>query len=114
MNYVLGSTISAADNDVHVALYSNGHWLHALAALYSVQPKTAYRERAAAIIAFYFGDNDVQARLYNELGAVYNRVTDSNGDGRFDHIGWDAYPESTAFFQIGLIHYMRFVHPSRK
>lgn len=111
MDFVLGSTISVADNQSFVSLYTNGHWLHALAALYSVKPEKTYRNRAAAIVAFYFGDNDVRARLYNELGAVYNRVTDSNGDGRFEQIHWDAYPESTAFFQIGLIHYMKYVHP---
>ncbi|MDB4577063.1 hypothetical protein N9115_00175 [bacterium] len=114
MDFVLGSSISAADNQSFVSLYVNGHWLHALAALYSVQPKKIYRDRAAALVAYYFGDNDVQVRLYNELGAVYNRVTDSNGDGRFDQLRWDAYPESTAFFQIGLIHYLRFVHPYQR
>jgi len=31
-------------------------------------------------------------------------VTDFNNDGIEDQIGWDGYPESTAFVQIGLLH----------
>lgn len=109
MNFRLGS-----DTTAHVSLYSNGLWLRALAALLSVQHQDDYRKRAAAIVAFYCGNNDVHARLYNELGAVYNRVTDRDGDGNFEELRWDAYPESTAFFQIGLIHYLRFVHSHQK
>ena len=108
MNYLLGD-----DAVAHVSLYSNGHWLRALSALYAVQPKSEYRERAAALVSFYCGNNDVHARLYNELGAVYNRITDRDGDGCFEGLRWNAYPESTAFFQIGLIHYLRFVHGHR-
>jgi isocitrate dehydrogenase kinase/phosphatase len=34
-------------------------------------------------------------------------ISDRDGDGVEDHLVWDAYPESTAFFQIGLLHLMR-------
>lgn len=109
MNYKLGS-----DQFSHVSLYSNGHWLHALSILHQAKPNRVYREKATSILAYYCGNNNVHARLYNELGAVYNRLTDLRGNGKFETLGWDAYPESTAFFQIGLMHYMNSLYPQQR
>ncbi len=96
--------LAATDRHPHISLYVGGHWIHALALLHRVTGEPRYRERAEALLGYYCGDNPVHARLLNELGAVNNRVTDSDNDGVEDQLGWDAYPESTAFVQIGLLH----------
>ena len=49
------------------------------------------------------GHNAWQARLFNELGAVYNWTDDANRDGVQDQLRQDLYPESTAFCQIGIL-----------
>lgn len=90
-----------------VFLYIGGHWLHALAVLHKVSGEKRYLDRATTILGYYCGDNPVRVRLLNELGAVNNRVTDADGDGTEDTIGWDGYPESTAFVQIGLLHLLQ-------
>lgn len=87
----------------HVSLYIGGHWLHALAVLHTVSGEKRYLDRAKAILDYYCGDNSLRVRLLNELGAVNNRITDADSDGIEDQIGWDGYPESTAFVQIGLL-----------
>ena len=87
----------------HVSLYIGGHWLHALAVLHTVSGEKRYLDRATAILDYYCGDNSLRVRLLNELGAVNNRITDADSDGIEDQIGWDGYPESTAFVQIGLL-----------
>lgn len=105
--------ILGKDELPHIALYVGGHWIHALAVLYSVTHERRYSDRAHAILAYYCGDNPLRIRLLNELGAVNNRVTDSTRSGVEDHIAWDAYPESTAFVQIGLLHLLRAESPRR-
>lgn len=87
----------------HFALYLNGHWLEALAKLFAVTGEDRFRDRARAILAYYCGDNPLHVRLLSEIGSVNNRVTDRDANGCEDHLGWDAYPESTAFVQIGLL-----------
>lgn len=101
MSFILGR-----GEPQHVSLYIGGHWLHALSVLHTVAKDARYHARAAAILAYYCGDNPLHVRLLNELGAVNNRVTDADGDGIEDQLAWDAYPESTAFVQIGLLHFL--------
>ena len=91
------------EKHAHIALYINGLWLHAMACLHHVTQDPRYLERAQAILAYFCGANPLHVRLLNELGSVNNRLTDSDGAGIEDQIGWDAYPESTAFLQIGLL-----------
>jgi hypothetical protein len=102
MTFVLSSGQPA-----HVSLYVGGHWIHALSLLYELTHESRYAERAGALVGYYLGDNPVGSRLLNEIGAVNNRVTDADGDGLEDTLHWDAYPESTAFMQIGLLHFLR-------
>jgi len=93
--------LGAQDTEVRVNLYISGLWLHALANLYTVTGELRYRERAEALLAYLCGNNPFHARLLNELGSVYNIIHDT-GDAE-STMRWDAYPESTAFVQIGLM-----------
>lgn len=89
--------------EVHINLYISGLWLHALAKTYQLTGDEKYKERALSMISYVCGDNPFHARLLNEIGGVYNIIRDKEGpDSR---MGWDVYPESTAFFQIGLLHF---------
>lgn len=99
--------VLAEDKPPHIPLYVGGHWLHALAVLHAVTQKPRYAARAHAILSYYCGANPLRVRFLNELGAVNNRVTDTDQDGLEDHIAWNAYPESTAFVQIGLLHLLQ-------
>jgi hypothetical protein len=102
MTFILGK-----GEKPHVPLYIGGHWLHALAVLHKVSGEKRYLDRANAILGYYCGDNSLRARLLNELGAVNNRIIDADSDGIEDILNWDAYPESTSFVQIGLLHLLR-------
>lgn len=99
--------VLAKGDPPHIPLYVGGHWLHALAVLHAVTQEPRYADRAHAILSYYCGANPLRVRLLNELGAVNNRVTDTDQDGLEDHIAWNAYPESTAFVQIGLLHLLQ-------
>jgi hypothetical protein len=101
MTFVLGK-----EEKPHVSLYMGGHWVHALSLLYAATGDVRYLKRAEAVLGYYFGANPLSVRLLNELGAVYNRVSDLDADGTEDAIHWNAYPESTAFLQIGLLHFL--------
>ena len=100
MTFCLGEQ----DKHPHIFLYVGGHWIHALASLYSVAHESRYANRAKWLLAYYCGDNPLHARILNELGCVNNCVTDSDNDDIEDELRWNAYPESTAFVQIGLLH----------
>jgi hypothetical protein len=91
---------------VRLFLYQDGHWIHALADLHALTGSPRFRVRAEAMAAYLCGDNPWQARLFNELGGVYNWTDDTNGDGIEDLLKQDMYPESTAFCQIGLMRLM--------
>ena len=92
----------------HVSLYMGGHWIHALSLLHGLTGDARYARRAHDVLAYYLGNNPLRTRLLSEIGSVNNRVTDSDGDGVEDALHWDAYPESTAFVQIGLIHLLKY------
>jgi hypothetical protein len=83
--------------------YQDGHWIHALADLYALTGAAPYRARAHALVACLCGHNPWQARLFNELGGVYNWTDDTDGDGIEDLLKQDMYPESTGFCQIGIM-----------
>ena len=89
-----------------MSLYMNGHWLHALAAMHALTGEARYKERGDRLLGYFCGDNPLRIRLINEIGAVCNNVADSDGDGQDDRIFWTGYPESTAFVQIGLLHWL--------
>jgi len=87
--------------------YQDGHWIQALADVYALTGDVRYRARAEAIISYLCGNNPWQMRIFNELGAVYNWTDDTDGDGIEDLVRQDMYPESTAFCQIGILHFLR-------
>jgi len=99
MTHFMGS-----DHRVRVTLYVAGHWIHALAKLHQLTGQERYLSRATDLLASLCGDNPFHARLLNELGAVHNFIRDTDGNGIEDALRWDAYPESSAFVQIGLLH----------
>lgn len=98
--------VMAKNEHPQVSLYMNGHWLHALAAMHALTGEVRYQERGDRLLGYLCGDNPLRIRLINELGAVCNNVADSDGDGQDDQIFWNGYPESTAFVQIGLLHWL--------
>ena len=87
--------------------YQDGHWIHALADLYALTGASRFRARAEAMVSYLCGNNPWQARLFNELGGVYNWTDDTDGDGLEDLLKQDMYPESTAFCQIGIVRLLR-------
>lgn len=98
--------LSKKEATPHVSLYMNGHWLHALAAMHTLTGDARYKERGERLLGYFCGDNPLRIRLINEMGAVCNHVADSDADGQDDQIFWNGYPESTAFVQIGLLHWL--------
>lgn len=90
--------------EVHINLYITGLWIHALSNTYELTGDAECRKRVEAMLAYLFGDNPFRARLLNEIGGVHNIVRDT--DGPDSRIQWDCYPESTAFVQIGLLHWL--------
>ena len=94
--------------EVHVNLYISGLWLHALAKTYQLTGGTHYRRRAEGMLAYLCGNNPFHVRLLNEIGGVPNIIRDT-GDEK-SRLGWDCYPESTAFVQIGLLHWLDTIH----
>ena len=88
----------------HADLYVSGHWLHALALAHRAAALPAALDRANALAASLCGHNSLHVRLLTEIGAINNRITAPASPGLPPRLAWDAYPESTAFFQIGLLH----------
>ena len=60
------------------------------------------------------GNNPWQVRLLNELGGVYNWSDDIDRNGRPDLLKQDMYPESTAFVQIGIMHFWKAVYSAHR
>lgn len=98
------TNIWSAGGKTQLFYYQTGHWIHALADLYALTGEPRYRRRAEAMTAYLCGDNPFRARLFNEMGGVYNWSDDTDGDGIEDTLKQDMYPESTAFCQIGISH----------
>jgi hypothetical protein len=99
MTYYIGD-----QPEVHINLYISGLWLHALSKMYHLTGSDRYKTRAEGMITYLCGDNPFHARLLNEMGAVFNIIRDT--DDERSRLGWDCYPESTAFVQIGLLHWL--------
>jgi len=87
--------------------YITGHWIQALADLYAITGRPAYRDRAEVMLAYLCGANPWRVRLFNELGGVYNWTDCTNGDGIQNLLRMDIYPESMAFCQIGIMHLLQ-------
>ncbi|MBR4748086.1 MAG: hypothetical protein IK083_00745 [Abditibacteriota bacterium] len=86
--------------------YQTGHWLQALALLYRVTGEAGYLLRCRRMTAYLLGDNPLRIRILNETGGVYNWTEDTDGDGLEDRAMNNMYPESTAYCQIGIMHYL--------
>jgi hypothetical protein len=97
-------TFQHGPGPTHANLYASGHWLHALALLSRATDHPAARQRALAITATFLGHNALQTRLLSAIGSIHNRITAPASPDLLPRLAWDAYPESTAFFQIGLLH----------
>ncbi|RYD31318.1 MAG: hypothetical protein EOP87_14965 [Verrucomicrobiaceae bacterium] len=95
--------------EVHINLYITGLWIHALAKTYLLTDGQPYRERIEGMLAYLCGDNPFHVRLLNEMGGVPNIIRDT--DDANSRMNWDCYPESTAFVQIGLLHWLDAIHP---
>lgn len=106
--------LSPNDKMPHISLYQGGHWIQALSELYSITENPLYLNRAQEILVYYCGNNPLHVRLLSEIGSVPNRVTDTNLDGIEDTLYWDAYPESTAFVQMGLLRLIEVLPEKRK
>ncbi|MBP5274459.1 MAG: hypothetical protein ILO36_05950 [Abditibacteriota bacterium] len=85
--------------------YQTGHWLQALASLYTVTGDIRYLDRCRKIAEYLLGNNPPGIRIFSETGGVYNWAEDTDGDGAEDTVYNNMYPESTAFCQIGLMYY---------
>jgi hypothetical protein len=94
--------------EVHLNLYITGLWLHALAKIYLLTGEPHYRDRVQGMLSYLCGDNPFHARLLNEIGGVPNVILDT--DDEYSRMSWDCYPESTAFVQIGLLHWLDAIH----
>jgi len=90
----------------HLTYFHAGLWLQALAELHAATGDVHYARRLEEVLGYFCGNNPFDARLYTELGAVYNFVKDTDGDTVEDRLHFDLYPESTAFVQIGLLRHL--------
>ncbi|MBO4547620.1 MAG: hypothetical protein J5758_00215, partial [Abditibacteriota bacterium] len=106
MTYCWGRADGSWKSKGQFFYYQTGHWLHALALLGRVTGDGKYLQRCRRMIAYLLGDNPLRIRLLNETGGVYNWTEDTDGDGIEDTAFNNMYPESTAYCQIGIMHYL--------
>lgn len=92
----------------HLTYFHAGLWLQALAELEHVTGDARYTRRFEEVLGYFCGNNPFDARLFTEVGGVYNFVTDTDGDTIEDRLHFDLYPESTAFVQIGLLRHLEY------
>ncbi|WAC18556.1 hypothetical protein OVA24_15080 [Luteolibacter sp. SL250] len=104
MTYYIGDK-----EEVHINLYISGLWIHALAKTWHLTGGAQYRARLEGMLSYLCGDNPFHVRLLNEMGGVPNIIRDT--DDSNSRMSWDCYPESTAFVQIGLLHWLDAIHP---
>lgn len=90
----------------HLTYFHAGLWMQALAELQAATGDARYSARLEEVAGYFCGNNPFDARLYTELGAVYNYVKDTDGDTVEDRLHFDLYPESTAFVQIGMLRHL--------
>ena len=90
----------------HLTYFHAGLWLQALAELEILTGDERYTRRFEEVFGYFCGNNPFDARLFTEVGGVYNFVTDTDGDTIEDRLHFDLYPESTAFVQIGVLRHL--------
>jgi hypothetical protein len=98
----------AGREEIHINLYITGLWIHALAKSWQLTGEPHYRARLEGMLSYLCGDNPFHVRLLNEMGGVPNAIRDT--DDEKSRMNWDCYPESTAFVQIGLLHWLDAIH----
>ena len=91
----------------HLTYFHAGLWMQALVELEALTGEARYARRFEEIAGYFCGNNPFDARLFTEIGGVYNFVTDADGDATEDRLHFDLYPESTAFVQIGLLRHLQ-------
>lgn len=87
----------------HLTYFHTGLWMQALAELEESEKDPRYARRFDELFGYFCGNNPFDARLFTEVGGVYNFVTDTDGDTVEDRLRFDLYPESTAFVQIAVL-----------
>lgn len=94
-------------SSTHLTYFHAGLWLQALAELEALTGDARYTRRFEEVAGYFCGNNPFDARVFTELGGVYNFVTDTDGDTVEDRLHFDLYPESTAFVQIGVLRHLQ-------
>ncbi|WP_438479284.1 hypothetical protein [Oleiharenicola lentus] len=94
-------------SSTHLTYFHAGLWLQALAELEVLTGDVRYTRRFEEVAGYFCGNNPFDARMFTELGGVYNFVTDTDGDTVEDRLHFDLYPESTAFVHIGVLRHLQ-------
>ena len=105
MTYNWGRVASDWTSLNYIFYYQTGHWIHALSRLYKATGNEKYKKRCEKMIGYLLGNNPLGTRILNETGGVYNWSEDRDKDGFEEFYAQNMYPESTAFSQIGIMHF---------